>query len=108
MLVWRTLKAAREIHFARDGFRPKVAYLQNLSEIEKKSFAHYYMLGPLRHVPLNIRRGVSKLKNCKKNKIKVLVDIIKTQILVHRNDILQFPLVPIFVHGFWSLHKYTQ
>ena len=36
--------------FARDVFRPKVAYLQNLSEIEK--IVCPYRFGPLRHTLL--------------------------------------------------------
>ena len=36
--------------FAQDGFKPKVAYLQNLSEIEKIVCA--YRFGPLRHALL--------------------------------------------------------
>ena len=35
MLAWRTPKAAREIAFVRNIFRPKVAYLEDLNEIEK-------------------------------------------------------------------------
>ena len=37
--------------FARDVFRPMVAYLQNLSEIEK--IVCPYRFGPLRHALLN-------------------------------------------------------
>ena len=57
MLVLRTAKAAREIP---------------------------YLLGHLRHEPLNIRRGVRIIKTK-----KVLIVKIKTQILVNRNDFLQ-------------------
>ena len=38
--------------FARSSFRPKVAYLQNLSKIEKKVCP--YRFGPLRHALLSI------------------------------------------------------
>ena len=45
--------------FARDVFRPKVAYLQNLSEIEK--IVCPYRFGPLRHALLKKLRFRSHL-----------------------------------------------
>ena len=51
--------------FARDVFRPKVAHLQNWSEIEK--IVCPYRFGPLRHALLNFDNQADFAKYAKFN-----------------------------------------